>query len=238
MEEVQARRADRCDEDLTAASAPQSADRGPAGRLPQAPCRRRRRTRRARKTPSPATSCGSRPGRTSATRLQKQAERRRRPAGYPRFQRSACCRSWSATMRAFPRPSALSCRTPAAGQPARRPRPGVQAHPRAKTSYTTAIETALGAAMQNIVVSSEEDGKAAIQMLKRRDGGRATFLPLTTIRPADAAGYRPASASRASSPSPPGSLPATRSTAPSWKTPLGRTVICDTLDHAVPMARA
>ena len=48
--------------------------------------------------------------------------------------------------------------------------------------YTTAIETALGAAMQNLVVSSEEDGKAAIQMLKRRDGGRATFLPLTTIR--------------------------------------------------------
>ena len=48
--------------------------------------------------------------------------------------------------------------------------------------YTTAIETALGAAMQNIVVDSEEDGKAAIQMLKRRDGGRATFLPLSAIR--------------------------------------------------------
>ena len=48
--------------------------------------------------------------------------------------------------------------------------------------YTTAIETSLGAAMQNIVVDSEEDGKAAIQMLKRRDGGRATFLPLSAIR--------------------------------------------------------
>ena len=55
--------------------------------------------------------------------------------------------------------------------------------------YTTAIETALGAAMQNIVVSSEEDGKTAIQMLKRRDGGRATFLPLTTIKPPDPAGH-------------------------------------------------
>lgn len=54
---------------------------------------------------------------------------------------------------------------------------------RVEDRYTTANETALGAAMQNIVVSSEEDGKTAIQMLKRRDGGRATFLPLTAIKP-------------------------------------------------------
>lgn len=49
--------------------------------------------------------------------------------------------------------------------------------------YTIAIEIALGGAMQNLVVSREEDGKEAIQYLKRRDAGRATFLPLTTIRP-------------------------------------------------------
>ena len=48
--------------------------------------------------------------------------------------------------------------------------------------YTSAIETALGGAMQNIIVDAEEDGKAAINHLKRRDGGRATFLPLSTIR--------------------------------------------------------
>lgn len=48
---------------------------------------------------------------------------------------------------------------------------------------TLAIETALGAAMQNIVVEREEEGKAAINFLKRRDGGRATFLPLTAVRP-------------------------------------------------------
>ena len=36
--------------------------------------------------------------------------------------------------------------------------------------------------MQQIVVTAEEDGKAAIALLKRRDGGRATFLPLETIR--------------------------------------------------------
>jgi chromosome segregation protein len=53
-----------------------------------------------------------------------------------------------------------------------------------KTSdrYTAAIETALGGAMQNIIVDTEEDGKAAINFLKRRDGGRATFLPLSAIK--------------------------------------------------------
>ncbi len=48
--------------------------------------------------------------------------------------------------------------------------------------YATAVETALGAAMQNVVVGTEEHAKAAIRFLKQRDGGRATFLPLSTIR--------------------------------------------------------
>ena len=48
--------------------------------------------------------------------------------------------------------------------------------------YTVALEIALGAGMQNIVVDREEDAKTAINYLKQRDGGRATFLPLTTIR--------------------------------------------------------
>ncbi|MDO5153956.1 MAG: chromosome segregation protein SMC [Eubacteriales bacterium] len=49
-------------------------------------------------------------------------------------------------------------------------------------SYTVAIEIALGAAMQQIVVGNEQDGKAAIAYLKRTGGGRATFLPLSTIQ--------------------------------------------------------
>ena len=48
--------------------------------------------------------------------------------------------------------------------------------------YAVAVETALGAAMQNIVVDSQECSKAAIEMLKRTDGGRATFQPIDTIR--------------------------------------------------------
>jgi len=48
--------------------------------------------------------------------------------------------------------------------------------------YTAAIETALGGAMQNIIVDTEDDGKAAINFLKNRDGGRATFLPISTVK--------------------------------------------------------
>lgn len=48
--------------------------------------------------------------------------------------------------------------------------------------YGVAIETALGAAMQNIVTETESDAKSAIAYLKSSDGGRATFLPLNTIK--------------------------------------------------------
>ena len=47
--------------------------------------------------------------------------------------------------------------------------------------YVTAIETALGAAVSNIVVENEYSAKEAIRFLKRTGGGRATFLPLTSM---------------------------------------------------------
>ena len=53
---------------------------------------------------------------------------------------------------------------------------------RTEDSFTVAIEIALGAAMQQIVVGSEQDGKAAISYLKRTGGGRATFLPMSNIQ--------------------------------------------------------
>ena len=53
---------------------------------------------------------------------------------------------------------------------------------RTEDDYTVAIEIALGAAMQQIVVDTEADGKAAIAYLKRTGGGRATFLPLAAMR--------------------------------------------------------
>ena len=50
--------------------------------------------------------------------------------------------------------------------------------------FVTAIDTALGASASSIVVGSAEDGRACIEYLRRTDGGRATFLPLDTIRSA------------------------------------------------------
>jgi chromosome segregation protein len=49
--------------------------------------------------------------------------------------------------------------------------------------YETAIEIALGGAMQHIVVTNEEAAREAIQYLKRHAYGRATFLPMTVIQP-------------------------------------------------------
>ncbi len=48
--------------------------------------------------------------------------------------------------------------------------------------YQTAIETALGAAMQHIVVQQEEHARQAISFLKKNGHGRATFLPLFVIK--------------------------------------------------------
>ena len=53
---------------------------------------------------------------------------------------------------------------------------------RVPEEYAVAMETALGAAMQNIVVGTEQDAKRAIAFLKRTGAGRATFLPVETIR--------------------------------------------------------
>ena len=53
---------------------------------------------------------------------------------------------------------------------------------RTDDEHTVAVEIALGAAMQHIVVDRETDGKAAINFLKRTNGGRATFLPLNNIK--------------------------------------------------------
>ncbi len=50
--------------------------------------------------------------------------------------------------------------------------------------YITAVETALGASLQNIVVDNEETAKAAIGALKRAGAGRATFYPVSAIKPA------------------------------------------------------
>lgn len=49
-------------------------------------------------------------------------------------------------------------------------------------AYTTAVETALGGALQNIVTDTEQNSKNGIYFLKNRSAGRATFLPVSNIR--------------------------------------------------------
>ena len=52
----------------------------------------------------------------------------------------------------------------------------------APAEYAVAIETALGAAIQNIVTDNENTAKRAINYLKDNRAGRATFLPLTSVK--------------------------------------------------------
>jgi len=107
---------------------------------------------------------------------------------------------------------------------------------RTDDEFTVAIETALGAAMQNVVVGSEEDGKAAISYLKRCDGGRATFLPVSTVRGKliqehgleQCAGFVGVASEL---------IKCDKNYADIIRYLLGRTVLVETLDHAIKMAR-
>ncbi len=51
-----------------------------------------------------------------------------------------------------------------------------------KKEHSTAIETALGNAIQHVIVDTEADAKRAIEMLKNDGKGRATFLPISSIK--------------------------------------------------------
>ena len=51
-----------------------------------------------------------------------------------------------------------------------------------KKEYSVAVETALGGALQNIIVNDESVAKSAIRLLSERKAGRATFLPLTSVK--------------------------------------------------------
>ncbi|HEM4323788.1 TPA: chromosome segregation protein SMC [Streptococcus suis] len=56
--------------------------------------------------------------------------------------------------------------------------------------YQTALEIALGGASQNVIVEDEATAKRAIAFLKEKRQGRATFLPLTTIKPRQLSGQQ------------------------------------------------
>ncbi len=102
--------------------------------------------------------------------------------------------------------------------------------------YSTAIEIALGASLQNIVVSNEEYAKKAIKYLNDNKAGRATFLPLTSVK-----GNTLIDKSVASCNGFVGYADKLVSFKSEYKDVisylLGRTVICEDIDTAVSMAK-
>ena len=107
---------------------------------------------------------------------------------------------------------------------------------RTDDSYTVAVEIALGGAMQQIVVDGEADAKAAIAFLKRTGGGRATFLPISAIRgkslKESGLGSCPGFVGIASS-----LVSFDQTYGQIVENLLGRTVIVETIDHAILMAK-
>lgn len=103
--------------------------------------------------------------------------------------------------------------------------------------YETAIETALGGSIQNIVTNDEETAKRMIQYLKQNRYGRATFLPLTSVGKKQP--QRNEQALKEQGVIGIGSeLVQAESQYQGLKTHLlGRTYVVDTIDHAVALAR-
>lgn len=104
----------------------------------------------------------------------------------------------------------------------------------AKSDYILAIEAALGGSMQNIVTVTEKDSREAIEYLKSRGKGRATFLPLNIIksRSLDKMSH-------------PGYLGAVSDfvdcdddVRPAVLNLLGNVALCDTFDHAIGLYRS
>ncbi len=105
--------------------------------------------------------------------------------------------------------------------------------------YITAIETALGANLQNIVVDNEGTAKSAMYALKRGEAGRATFFPLTSMRPSSETNEMKTAAGYAGYIDVADKLiSADAKFANVLSSLLGRTVIFDNIDHATVMAKA
>ena len=105
--------------------------------------------------------------------------------------------------------------------------------------YETAIDMALGAAQQNIVTDTEETAKELISYLRQNRLGRATFLPMSAIRPQT---LNQSARSVLKMPGCIGVASELVQCAPEYRAIienlLGRTVIADNLDHGIPIMRA
>ena len=108
---------------------------------------------------------------------------------------------------------------------------------RTEKRFTVAIETALGGALQHIVTDNEESAKRAIRYLKDNGAGRATFLPMTAIKP-----YRLNEQGLEREPGFVGIASELVSYDEKYKdifsNLLSRTVVCEDIDAAVRLARS
>ena len=103
--------------------------------------------------------------------------------------------------------------------------------------YETAIETALGGSIQNIVTEDENTAKQMIAFLKQNKAGRATFLPLTSIRGAQTFQRQEVLTENGVI----GLADSLVQTEEAYRAVavnlLGRTVVADTIDNAIALAR-
>ncbi len=106
-----------------------------------------------------------------------------------------------------------------------------------RKEYETAIETALGGSIQNIVTDSEQTAKYLIEYLKKNKFGRVTFLPLTSI--GQKGGFSQPEALK--EPGVIGLASDLVQVEPEYQVLarylLGRVVVADTIDHAISLAR-
>lgn len=107
-----------------------------------------------------------------------------------------------------------------------------------KKEYETAIETALGGSIQNIVTDSETTAKQLIEYLKKNKFGRATFLPLTSV------GQKNSSFNQEKALKEPGVIGLASTLVQAEKQYeglirylLGKVVVVDQIDHAIALAR-
>lgn len=103
--------------------------------------------------------------------------------------------------------------------------------------YETAIETALGGSIQNVVTDSEQTAKQLIEYLKKNKYGRVTFLPLTSI--GQGGGFSKPEVLREQGVIGLGSdlVHVAAEYQVLAKYLLGRVVVADTIDHAIALAR-
>ena len=104
--------------------------------------------------------------------------------------------------------------------------------------YELSIETALGSALQNIVTTTQEDAKKAIEFLKEKSLGRATFLPISAFKKSDELKNLDRIASCAGFIGVASNLISYDSAYTNiLENLLGKTIIVDTLDNAISMSK-